>query len=160
MTGLFGASRLFAAGLVLAGVGLSSPAGSPVSPIPGHAAAWDAPPPIVAHEPSPQALLGGSWKRDDTLSDRIYWMGEYPEMTLEIAADEMNVRVRQSLGAVRDGVAQPGSGERFLEYLLVLDGEAREIPAAAGGRRTVTASWVGEAMRVTSRLRLGADGEL
>ncbi len=102
-------------------------------------------------------VLAGKWQRDDARGDRSYWMREYPEMTLEIDVAADRIDVRQALGQTRDGVALPGSGNEFLEYTLILDGEEREVPSAAGSRRA-TARWENGAMTVDIAITMGGDG--
>jgi len=109
---------------------------------------------------APQDQLSGLWQRDDSRGVRSYWMGEYPEMTLEISVEGDTVHVRQALGTVRDGVTQQGSGETFLEYSLILDGRPHEVAAPGSARRVATASWLAGALQVSSTLTLSGGLEV
>jgi len=100
--------------------------------------------------------LSGHWVRNDDRSDAGYWMREYPGMMLDIAQQGDTLVVRQALGRVRDGVAQPGSGDEHHEYTLIADGRAREVQGPPPVRRTVTAEWTGDELRVASIWHVGA----
>jgi hypothetical protein len=102
--------------------------------------------------------LAGKWRREDARGDRNYWLGEYPDMTLEIRVQEDVVAVRQALGRVRNGVALAGSGEEFHEYALTLDGVEHEIATPNASRRLGTARWDAGALRIDSTWTMdGAD---
>lgn len=106
-----------------------------------------------------RAALAGHWVRNDERSDASYWMREYPGMTLEVGVDGDRVDVRQSLGSVRDGVAQPGSGSEFREYTLIVDGHPHELVGPGAARRTATAEWQGESLHVDSVWHLSQGDE-
>lgn len=100
--------------------------------------------------------LTGHWVRNDARSDAGYWMREYPGMTLDIAQEGNTLVVRQALGRVRDGVAEPGSGSEHHEYTLIADGQAREVAGPPPVRRTVTAAWIDDGLRAESVWHLDA----
>jgi hypothetical protein len=117
------------------------------------------PSPAAALTTGSQAELAGTWQRDEARSDHSYFMREYPGMTLEIQVAGIELDVRVSLGTVRGGVALPGSGEEFLDYTLVADGEVRDVASPTSARRTASAQWVDESLRVHWHWVLGGAEE-
>ena len=100
--------------------------------------------------------LTGSWRHAPLASDGNYISGEYPGRLLEIAVLADRVRITQTLGAVKNGVALRGSGDESQTFELPTDGSRHEIPLGTRMTRTAHATWEDEALHFTYRLEENA----
>ncbi len=104
-------------------------------------------PPLGAND-----ALTGRWRHEPLASDANYISGEYPGRLLEIAVLANAVRITQTLGAVRDGIALPGSGNESQTFEVPTDGSEQEIPLGTRMTRLARAAWKDGALHFTYQL--------
>ncbi len=100
--------------------------------------------------------LTGRWRHEPLASDGNYISGEYPGRLLEIAVLAHAVRITQTLGAVQDGIALPGSGNESQTFEVPTDGSAQEIPLGTRMTRLARAAWKDGALHFSYQLNLPA----
>ena len=98
--------------------------------------------------------LTGQWRHEPSASDGNYISGEYPGRLLEIVVLANVVRITQTLGAVKDGIALPGSGNETQTFEVPTDGSTQEIPLGTRMTRQAHAAWKDGALHFSYQVNL------